>query len=303
VSSTCYQPLKKDIDSYECNFFEHKTEFTKRNKDLHLHTEIIVSPEDNVEIRRVTITNNTDNFRNVDLTSYVEPVLARMQDDNSHLTFSKLFLETEYIPSKEALLIHRRKRTQEDKEKWGVHVVVSSGKEYSLTEYETDRMRFIGRGRTPSNPLVIMENLSLSNTTGAVLDPILSLRKNIRLTPRSKTKISFAIGLAESREDALRLIDQYHDIHAFEREEELAWTKNQAQLRHLNIDHAEATLFQELASTIIYSNPLMRPNSTNIQKNTKSQDGLWAHGLSGDIPIVSIKISNERDIPLVKLML
>ena len=303
VSSISYQPLNKNIESYECNFSEHKIEFTKRNPDLQIHTEIIVSPEDNVEIRRVTVTNNTDNSRNVDLTSYIEPVLAKMQDDNAHLAFSKLFLETEYIPSREAILVHRRKRSHNDKDRWGIHVVVSNGKEYSPTEYETERVRFIGRGRTVSNPLVIMENLTLSNTSGTVLDPILSLRKNININPRSKTKISFATGIAESREDALRLIDQYHDIHAFEREEELAWTKTQSQLRHLNIDQTEAVMFQELASTIIFSNPQMRPSSENLQKNKKSQDGLWADGLSGDIPILSIKVYTQRDIPLVKLIL
>ncbi|MGZ3809272.1 MAG: glucoamylase family protein, partial [Bacteriovorax sp.] len=254
VSSATYQPLKENADSYECSFSEHKIEFFKRDPNLSVHTEIIVSPEDNVELRRITISNNSVHARNIDVTSFLEPVMARPQDDIAHLTFSKLFLETEYIPSKNALLIHRRKRSHGDKERWGIHVVVSSGNEYSATEYETDRMRFIGRGRTPSNPLVIMENLNLSNTTGTVLDPILSLRKCLRLEPRSKAKVCFTTGVAESRAEALRLIDQYNDIHSFDREQELSWTQTQAELRHLRIQHKEVHLFQELASAILYSN-------------------------------------------------
>ncbi|RPJ75515.1 MAG: hypothetical protein EHM20_08820, partial [Alphaproteobacteria bacterium] len=303
VDSTTFQPMRKNSNSYECSFSEHKVEFIKTDSNVSVHTEIIVSPEDNVELKRVTIRNNTDEARNIDLTSYMEPVLARQQDDNAHLTFSKLFLETEYITSKNALLIHRRKRSHDDKEKWGIHVVITDGQEYSSTEYETERIRFIGRGRTTANPMVIMENLSLSNTSGTVLDPIFSLRKCLTLAPRSSTKVCYATGMAESRGEALRLIDQYHDTHSFDREQELSWTKAQAQLRHLRIKHGEAHLFQELASALIYSNQAMRPTSEILQKNCKSQDGLWAYGISGDFPILLVKVMSERDIPLLKMLL
>ncbi len=302
-SSTTFQPMRDNEQSYETYFSEHKVEFFKYDPNITLHTEIIISPEDHVELRRITISNNSQIERNVDITSYMEPVLARAKDDNAHLTFSKLFLETEFIDSKSALLVHRRKRSNEDKERWGIHVVVTNAAEYSPTEYETDRMRFVGRGHTLSSPKVIVDNLTLSNTTGTVLDPVLSLRKCLTIPARSKVKICFSTGITESRDEALRIIDKYHDIHAFDREQDLSWTQTQSELRHLKIEIDDAHLFQELASVLIFSNPLMRPISENLKKNHKSQDGLWAFGISGDIPILTIKLKGERDLPIVKMLL
>lgn len=301
--SNTYAPLKEKHNRYQSSFTEHKVEYWRRSEKLGCHTEIIVSPEDNVELKILTLSNSSPNSRHVDVTSYMEPVLALPADDRAHPTFSKMFIETEFIASKKALLFYRRKRSASDKEQWGIHVVSTNSLEYSGIEFETDRNRFIGRGRTPANPIAVMENVALSNTDGTVLDPIISLRQFLQIAPGETVKICFTSGVANSREEALRLIDQYHDIHSFQRENELSWTKTQAQLRHLNLTHNHAHLFQELAGTLIYSNPVMRPISEILMKNIKSQEGLWAQGISGDNPILLLQVAGERDIPLVRLLL
>ncbi len=303
ISSVTYQPMRDKKADYHCQFSEHKSEFIRKTPSLNVQMEIIVSAEDNVEIRKLKISNHSSSSRRLDLTSYLEPVLARDQDDAAHLSFSKLFLETEFVRSRDALLIKRRKRFHEDKEKWGIHCVSVDCTEYAETEYETDRLRFLGRNRSLHDPMVITENLSLSNTTGTVLDPILSLRKHLLIEPRATVHISFTTGLATTREEALRLIDHYHDVLAFEREQELSWTQNQAKLRHINVDTEEALLFQELSSALIFANPILRPHSDKMTRPKKTQEGLWAFGISGDLPIVTVRVNTERDLQQVRLII
>ncbi|MFA6236469.1 MAG: glucoamylase family protein [Bacteriovorax sp.] len=303
IYSNTFAPLNEKHGIYRASFTEHKIEFWRKDENIGCHTEIVVSPEDNVELKVITLNNTSQEVRDIDLTSYLEPVLARAEDDRAHFSFSKLFLETEYIPSKNALLFHRRKRSANDKERWGIHVVVTNGEEYSPVEFETDRSRFIGRGRTLANPIAITENAALSNMDGTSIDPIISLRQFLRIDSGESVKICFTTGIADSREQALRLIDQYHDIHSFQRESELSWTRTQAHLRHLNLTHTLAHLFQELAGSLIYSTPVMRPLSESMKQNKLAQDKLWAHGISGDNPLLVLNVAGERDILLVRLLL
>ena len=303
ISSVTFQPMKDKSSEYHCQFTEFKSEFIRKSPTLNVQMEIIVSAEDNIEIRKLKISNLSNTSRKLDLTSYLEPVLAREQDDAAHLSFSKLFLETEFIRSRNALIIKRRKRFHEDKEKWGIHCVSVDAVEYAETEYETDRLRFLGRNRTLQDPMVITENLSLSNTTGTVLDPILSIRKYLLIEPRATIHVSYTTGYATTRDESLRLIDQYQDIFAYEREHELSWTQNQVKLRHINVDSEESVLFQELSSGLIFSNPLMRPHSDKMTGYKKTQEGLWAFGISGDLPVVTVRVHTERDLLLVRLMI
>ncbi len=301
--SATYQPLCKSADSYEVKFGEDKVEFWREDADVSTRTEIIVAPEDNMELRRVMLTNHGSETCDFEITSYFEPVLAPPADDLNHQAFSNLFIETEFISSCNALLARRRPRSSIDAEVWGFHVIATDSQIVSTIQYETDRARFVGRGRNLTNPIAITSSAPLSNTVGAVLDPVMSLRVRIRLGPGEATHISFATGLSLSRQEALRLADRYHDVHSFDREANLAWTKSQIDLRHLGIDSEDAYLFQRLAERILYSNPYHRPPSHVLAQNTKIQSSLWPYGISGDLPIVAIRISENKDIVFVRKLL
>ncbi|HEY7546767.1 MAG TPA: hypothetical protein VID27_17880, partial [Blastocatellia bacterium] len=136
-----------------------------------------------------------------------------------------------------------------------------------------------------------------------VLDPIFSLRQRVRLKPGEIAHIIFSTGTAHSREEALRLIDKYNNPYAFERESGLAWTKAQVEMRHLNIDADEAHLYQRLAGRLLYSDPSLRPRSHVLALNKKTQSGLWSYGISGDLPIALVRISQERDLSIVRQLL
>ncbi len=301
--SATHQPVIGNPKNYEVTFAEDKVEFWRTDQQILTHTEIIVSPEDNVELRRLTLTNNSSSDGAFDITSYMEATLSKPQDDAAHPAFSNLFVQTEYVASQAALLATRRRRSANEKQVWGFHVVSTDGFTIGPVQYETDRARFIGRGRSVANPLAVTDGGPLSNTTGSVLDPILSLRISVRVLPGSTVQVTFATGVANSREDALRLADKYHDIPIFSRETEIAWTKSQVQLRHLNISPEVAHVFQRLAGRVIFSDASLRPRSHVLALNTRTQSSLWAYGISGDLPIILMRISDEKDMAMVRELL
>ena len=303
VWSAGTQPIRGKPQSYEVALTEEKAEFRRTDAGIVTRTEIIVSPEDNTELRRIRVTNTTNRSRHIELTSYLEVVLAPRAADAAHPAFSNLFVQTEFITNESGLLATRRRRSVTEQEIWGFHVVVVDGEAVGAVQYETDRARFIGRGHTTANPVAVMEGRPLSNTVGAVLDPIFSLRRRVRLAPNETAAVTFATGIAHSREEALRLADKYHNPYAFEREAGLAWTRAQVEMRHLQMDADEAHLFQRLAGRLLYCDPSLRPRSHVLAMNTKDQSGLWAYGISGDLPIVLVRISEEGDLKIVRQLL
>jgi len=300
VWSAGHQPVKRRPQGYTVAFSEDKADFRRIDAGISTRMEVVVSAEDNAEVRRISLTNHSTRTREIELTSYAEVVLNAPGADAAHQAFSNLFIETEFIAGENALLAHRRRRSSDERPVWGIHVVVVEGDSVGGTQYETDRGRFLGRGRTASNPIAVMEDRPLSNTTGAVLDPVFSLRRRVRIQPNQTVSCSFSTAVAHSREEALALADKYHDPNIFERELRLAWTKAQVEMSHLKIDSEEAHLFQRLAARILYSDPSLRPTPHVLALNTKSQSSLWAHGISGDLPIIVVRINKAADLPTVK---
>jgi cyclic beta-1,2-glucan synthetase len=300
VWSAGHQPIKRKPQAYTVAFSEDKADFRRIDSGISTRMEVVVSAEDNAEVRRISLTNHSSRTREIELTSYAEVVLNTPGADDAHQAFSNLFIETEFIPGDNAILAHRRQRSTEERPIWGIHVVVVEGDAVGGTQYETDRGRFLGRGRTTANPIAVIEDRPLSNTTGAVLDPVFSLRRRVRIAPNQTVSCSFSTAAAHSREQALALADKYHDPNIFERELRLAWTKAQVEMSHLKIDSEEAHLFQRLAARIVYSDPSLRPTPYVLALNTKAQSSLWAHGISGDLPIVVVRVNKAADIPTVK---
>ncbi len=307
--SATFQPTLKVPRSYEAIFSEEKVEFRREDDGFQTHTEILVSPEDNVEMRRVSLTNNSDADAEFELTSYLEVALSPPADDAAHPAFSNLFVQTEFHARQNTLLATRRRRSEREAQAWGFHAVAvdlsraQGSSSVGSVQYETDRSRFLGRGHDPSGPSVLVEGRPLSNTTGSVLDPIFSIRQSIRIAPNSTVRVLFSTGVTDSRAEAVRLADKYHDPHMFLRANELAWTQSQVQLRHLNVSSDKAHVYQRLAGSIIYPNASLRPRSHVLAQNAKAQSSLWVYGISGDVPIVLTSIRDEKDMAMVRELL
>ncbi len=303
VWSTGYQPTARTPRSYEASFMEDSVVFKRLDAGILTQTDIVVSPEDNAEARRISITNRSPRVREIELTSYAEIVLAQPASDVAHPAFSNLFIETEFIREESSLIARRRPRSQKDTPIYAVHTVVTEGDAVGAVQYETSRNRFLGRGHDTRAPLAVIADRPLSNTVGAVLDPIFSLRQRVRLKPNETARITFSTAVAYSREHILMLADKYHDINIFERVERLAWTKAQIEMRHLNIDAREAHLFQRLAGRVLYSDNSLRPRSDILALNKKTQSELWKYGISGDLPIVLVRIGVAGDLGMVRQIL
>lgn len=301
--STCHQPTLEPAEHYEAIFQQARAEFRRRDDELDVHTDVMVSPEDDIELRRIRITNRSWRRRTVELTSYAEVVLAPLGQDVSHPAFSNLFVTTELIPERNAILATRRPRSSTERAPWLVHMMVVDGVPVRPSSFETDRARFIGRGRTLSDPVAMVDSSFLSGTAGSVLDPIMSIRRTVAVEPQDTVTIHLYLGLGEDRQRALELVEKYQDIHMGERVTELAWTHTQVMLRQLNATESDAQLYARLASAIIYPNPARRAPPDVIARNRRGQSGLWGYGISGDHPVVLVRIEDTARIGLARQMI
>ena len=294
--SATYQPIGLEPDAYEVTFNEHHAQFMRQNELLATNLEVLVSAEDDAEVRRVTISNLGDELCEVEVTSYAELVLAPQAADVAHPAFSKLFVETEHLAGLGAILATRRRRDPKEPQVWAAHLAVVDGQVVGKREFETDRARFLGLGGITRTPIAAVNGRALGGTTGAVLDPIFSLRRRVRIPARTTARIDFWTMVASSREEVLNLVDKHHDTGAFERAAALAWTQAQVQLHHLGIDRDLAGQYQRLAAHVIYASPMLRAPACA----SSGQPGLWSLGISGDLPIILVRISDIQHLSLAR---
>jgi len=301
--STTYQPVHKPSNQYEAIFSEGRAEFRRRDEDFDTHTEIAVSPEDDAELRRITITNRSKARRTIDITSYAEVVLATPAADALHPAFSNLFVQTEIIRHQRAIIATRRPRSVDEQTLWMFHVMAVHGAEAGEMSYETDRMRFIGRGRTLAAPVAMSSPSPLSGSEGPVLDPIVAIRCPITLDPETSATVNVVTGVGENRDMCMHLVGKYQDRHLADRVFELAWTHSQVLLRQINATETDVQLYGRLAASVIYANSTLRADSGLILKNLRGQSGLWGYSISGDLPIVLLRIEDQANIELVRQLI
>jgi len=303
VWSAGYQPTGAEPDEYSILFNEERAEIVRRDGALTTVLEVLVSEEDDAEVRRVSITNAGRRSREIEITSYAELALGAQGADVAHPAFAKLFVETEYLVDPGAILATRRKRTPSEPEIWAAHLSVADGEAVGKPEFETDRARFLGRGRNVDAPLAMLDARPLTNSIGAVLDPIFALRRRVVVAPGATVRVAFWTMAAKSRAALLDCIDKHRDAAAYERATTLAWTQGQVQLHHLGVRPGEAALFQRLAGHVVFSGRALRPASDTIRQGAGPQSGLWSHGISGDLPIVLVRIADIENLNFVHQIL
>lgn len=301
--STNYQPTTGSVDNFKAIFSESHAEFTRKDMLLDMHTEVVVSPEDNMELRRVRIHNRAKIRRTIEFTSYAEIVLAPFASDLAQPAFSNLFIETEIIPPHQCILAMRRPQNEQENYPWLCHLLNVYSDHHYVLSFETDRTRFIGRGFTLAKPRVLTEQEDLSNTQGAVLDPIVAIRCRLTLEADDLVVFDLLTGVSENRKTCLELVEKYRDHRLANRIFELAWTHGQVLLHQLNISEAEAQLFSKIASAILYPSNTYRADSHTLMNNRNNQSSLWGFSISGDLPIVLLFIEDPENIDLVRQLI
>ncbi len=299
--SAAWHPVGGNLGTSSVRFLADHTEFHRRVLDIETLQAVTVSAEDDAELRRLTVTNWSARTRELDFTSYVELALASHGADTAHPAFAKMFIETEYADTG-LLIAHRRLQSPEDPPIWTAHLLVgaASGIEVGGIQYETDRETFLGRGHTPATAQALHRDLNSS--TGTVVDPVFSLRCRVVLAPRDRIELSFITLAANSRDDLMVLVAKYQRAGAVAQAFEMMWTRSQLEFRYLGIGPARAHRFQELASYLLYPNVRLR-SPDRIARNRMGQSGLWALGVSGDLPIMVVTIADDRGLNVVRELL
>ena len=297
--SIAFHPTLARGTSYESIFSQGRAELRRVDHGIETHVELSISPEDDIELRRISLTNRGRTARTIELTSYAEVVLAKPSADAAHPAFSNLFVQTEILRGQQAIVCTRRPRSGGEHPPWMIHLMTVHGMSAGDASYETARSAFIGRGRTVIDPIA-MHQADLTNSEGAVLDPIVAIRNRVVLQPDETTRIHVVTGIAETRDGALGLVEKYRDRHAAERVFELSWTHSQVVQRRLEASNADTQLYERLASNVLYANPALRAPSSLLARNRGGQSGLWAYGISGDIPIVLVRIGDVAHLELVR---
>ena len=303
--STTHQPVARPSSHFETVFSEERAEFRCRHDQIDAYTEVVVSSEDDIEIRRITLTNRSRNRKSIDVTSYAEVVLAPPAGDALHPAFSNLFVQTEIVRQQRAIICTRRPRSIDEPTPWMFHLMAVHGAKVGDISYETDRLRFIGRGNTVAAPQAMSGSGdfftgALSGSEGSVLDPIVAIRYRITLEPEESVTANIVSGIGTTRDEALRLVEKYQDRRLADRVFDLAWTHGQVLLLQFNASEADAQLYRRLASSIIYANASLRAESNILIRNHRGQTGLWGYAISGDLPIVLLQIEDPANIELVR---
>jgi cyclic beta-1,2-glucan synthetase len=301
--SAAHQPVRTPADSYAVTFAPDRAVFTRCDDEIETRTDIAVVPRERAEVRRVTLINRSSSSRRIELTSYGEIVLTDSGADRAHPAFQNLFVETEWLPELGAVLASRRPRAATEVRRWLAHVVAIGGTQEGITTCETDRARFIGRGRTVHDPAALDPASELSCSAGAVLDPIAALRVRLTIAAGRSATVAFSTIVVDDREQALQAVDRYRDIAASSRALALSGTEALVEQRDLGISASDAGLYQDLAGALIYPRASLRASEAERRASTRGQQALWAHGISGDWPIVLATINAEVGLSSVRQLL
>lgn len=310
--SATRQPTGVRPNHEEVLFHPHMAEFRRRDREISMHTEIVIAPSENVEIRRIHITNDSDRPRQLRLTSYGEVVLGPDGADLRHQAFAKLFVESQYVEEINTLLFMRRPRAADEQPHFMAHSLVVAADQTVTRSVESDRARFVGRGHTDRAPQALINGAAevnssssswLTGTTGATLDPVMALGQEIALAPHATTQIALLTIASESREEALSLADRYQNWSVLERAIQGARSMAQAELRELELVDSRLESVQKLLSLLLYPHAARRALEETLRANRKGQSGLWAYGISGDFPILLLRIHDENEGELLQEVL
>lgn len=296
-----FQPSCVKPDYYEVNYLPDKIEYKRTDKQIACHTEITVSPEFNLEIRKLNITNLSNRKRTLQVSSLMEVALAKEKDFQAHPAFVRTFVKSHFEPELDALIFERKPGRPGEQKQYMFHQL-SMPICWDKTYYESDREALIGRYGSLNSPKFINQK-RLQDNAGAVLDPVASLQTIIEITPGFSASLCFITGYASSKEEAYNSLRLFHHQNAINRSFDLAWSKCNIEIRNEHFSIRQVHNFQQIAGAIFYNNPTLIAEPEIRAKNKLTQSALWRFGISGDRPILLLLVNDSEQIKTVREML
>lgn len=298
VWSAALAPLGVVPDFYRVRFFQDRASYFSEMQNIDTRMEIVVATEDNAEVRRITLTNHGVKEASLEITSFFELALAEQNSDLAHPAFNNLFVETEFISEYGGLIARRRTRRQGDPTLYVLHLLADEGDGVGALQYETDRGKFIGRGRDISNPVAL--NQPLTNSSGQVLDPAMSLRRQLKLGAGKSSVLTFVTAQGDSRQEMVKLAAKYSDSSAGQRAFHMAAARSLVERRFLNLSPELLAVSQQAIGHLLFVSPTRRRFRKELAQSAVSQQGLWAQGVSGDNPIVLVTVEEADETGIVE---
>ncbi|MCU0463544.1 MAG: cellobiose phosphorylase [Anaerolineae bacterium] len=300
--SAAVQPTATPRDYQHVAFYPHQVEFQRRDHDITVNMQVTVAADDDIEIRKITFINHSDRPRRLRVTSYGEVLLAPQAE--RHPAFNKLFVESEYVPNSNLLLFHRRPRSGDEEPVYLGHFLITGEGVPVTGAYEGDRARFLGRGQTVRAPDVFTApGQDLSQTVGMTLDPIMALGQDIKLEPYGRTSMAYLTLMAPSRAFAIHLAQRYQDWGVMERAIELSRRRNELTLNQLEMETAELARIQHVLSRLLFPHAGLRAAPDVLNANMLGQSGLWQYGISGDLPILLVRVGDINELAIISELL
>ncbi len=290
-------------NGYKVSFMPDKIEQEMEQDNISTKIETIISPDDVTEIRRLTLENRGLEEEVLEVNAYFEPILSRKAQDDAHPVFNNLFLVFDYDEQTNSIIIKRKKREEGENEIYLVTSLLSKDSEtVGKLEYEIDKEKFSGRGNIKI-PEMIQNSTPLSQKMGLVTEGMIALKRTIKLKPQDKIELNLILSVGENKELLLENIKKYKTKEAVEKAFEISKAKIEAQSRYLRIKAPQMEQYQKILSYVLFANPCKKTNLKNLPKQIYKQSELWKYGISGDLPIILVKIHNTNDIDCVKEML
>ncbi len=276
-----------------------RAEFHRREQGISVHVDIAIAPADDVEIRRITLHNETDVHRRLSVTTAGEPVLLAVEQAMSHPAFTKLFIESEALSEIEGLLFTRRPQSAKEDHAVLVHRMVRDGMAVTYTGYETDRLAFVGRGGNARVPnALLLGRGPLRGRAGAVLDPVMSLMAGVELKPKATVTLAFVTAVARTRSEALELARRYSSIHAVRWAFRDAEQESLRRMERVKLDPQLLPCVQRLYSALLFADPEFRAAPDVLVAGRPAKNRLWGRGISGDDPILLVRV-HDAQAPLL----
>ena len=279
-------------DKYEITFTEDSDKIKRLDGGIQTNCKVTLAQKDNVEIRMLEVTNNGVEEETLEITSILEPILASLETYNSHPAFQNLFLEFEYNENEDIFIIKRKNRQDSQK---GLYLAISlytEDKEIGKVEYEIDKEKLAGRENF-FIPDMVENSKPFSNKIKYVTDPILALRKTIKIKPEETVKINLLLSVSEEKNLAVENVKEYQNIEKINKSFEIALARADTQTRYLNINAKQINTYQKMLGYILFSNPLQ--NKNNLKSKYYPKEELWQYGISGDLPILLVKVGNSNE--------
>ena len=281
-------------------FAVHKAEFHQRDQGISAHVDVVVAPADDVQVRQITLHNETDRPRRITVTSASEPVLLGLRQASTHPAFSRMFVESEWLPDLDALVLTRRPRSADEERAAVVHRLVMRDPAVTSAGFETDRAAFYGRLADPRAPRSVVDlQGALRGSAGTVIDPVMSLTARVELKPKGTVTLAFVTAVARSRGAAIEVVQRYGSMHAVSWAFRDAERESGRRLQRARLAPELLPAVQRLFSALLFAEPSLRSRPDVLAAGRPCKRRLWGRGISGDDPIVLVRVEDAQ-APIVR---